>query len=224
MIKAVFALIVLSLALITSCPDTFTDPEDQQASGKVKPMTDARRTLGVGSKGTPIATADDKTAHPVFSKMVGSLELEDLGMISNSPFAVGSPPPDFAFAHDGKVMSVSQLKGKPVLINVFASWCPPCNMEMPDIQAAYEKNKGKNLVIIAVSTDDGITEAKQFYSKYNLTMPVVPGSTAGMSIGMAYNVTGIPTSIFVDKEGKVVDIYPGMLDAGTLEEKIARIL
>lgn len=156
--------------------------------------------------------------------MVRNLKTGHLGPIGTGTLAVGSPAPDFKFAINGEVSSISQLHGKPVMINIFASWCPPCNDEMPGIQRTYEKFKDKGLTIVAVSTDNGIDEAKSFYKRYNLTLPFVPGGEPGMAIGTQYNVEYIPTTIFVDKKGIVVEFMSGGLDTSALEEKLAKIL
>lgn len=219
--RTVLILFTLALVLITSCPESSQDSTETSSTNRPQAT---RPTSSEQTQGTPIASAKDDATHTNFNKMVGNIKIEDLGIVSKSKLAIGSPPPNFTFAYNGQVMSLSELKGKAVLINIFASWCPPCNHEMPDLQKAYEDYKNKDLVIIAVSTDSEIKEAKEFYTKYKLTMPVVPGADAGMSIGTAYNVTGIPTSIFVDKSGNVVDIHIGMLDANTLRAKIAKIL
>ncbi len=171
-----------------------------------------------------LATVNDKTAYPAYYKTIQSLESNQLGANGDTKLSIGSPAPDFRFAMDGQVATVRSMLGKPVMINIFASWCPPCHVEMPTIKDAYEKYKDDGLVIVAVSMDSDIKDAKYFYKQYNLSLPFVPGGEPGTSIGNQYQIEYIPTSIFVDRKGNVVELMIGGLEPSALEEKLAKIL
>jgi cytochrome c biogenesis protein CcmG, thiol:disulfide interchange protein DsbE len=105
---------------------------------------------------------------------------------------------------DGKSVNLSDFRGKPVLLNFWATWCPPCQFEVPFLQQTYESYASKGLVIMAVDqTNSRTTETadavKNFAASYNLTMPVyLDANKTTMNV---YALTGIPTTIMVDKDG-----------------------
>jgi peroxiredoxin len=102
---------------------------------------------------------------------------------------------------DGKTYSLDALRGKIVLLNFWATWCPPCRKEMPDMEALYRRFRQKGLVVLAVSDEDRETVAG-FLAKQNYTFPVLldPGrKTAG-----AFSVEGIPKSFIFDAQGQLV--------------------
>jgi peroxiredoxin len=102
---------------------------------------------------------------------------------------------------DGKTYSLDALRGKIVLLNFWATWCPPCRKEMPDMEALYRRFRQKGLVVLAVSDEDRETVAG-FLAKQNYMFPVLldPGrKTAG-----AFSVEGIPKSFIFDAQGQLV--------------------
>lgn len=131
--------------------------------------------------------------------------------------AVGLPAPDFTFSGvNGKMVSLSDNRGKIVLINIWATWCPPCVDEMPSMEALYQKLKGENFEIIAVSIDSlGLEAVAPFMKKYNLTFPALIDSAG--TIGKTYGITGVPESFVVDKDGILVKKIIGPLDWATPE-------
>lgn len=103
---------------------------------------------------------------------------------------------------NGKDISLSDLKGKKIFLNFWASWCPPCEAEMPDIEKLYQETKGSDLVIIAVNLGEEPKTVKSFIdsNKYNFKVLL----DEDQSVAIKYNITAIPTSYFVDKEGNIV--------------------
>jgi len=101
----------------------------------------------------------------------------------------------------GKSWSLSQLKGKVVLVNFWATWCPPCRKEMPDMETLYKRFKDKGLVILAIS-DETIDKVRPFIekNKYSYTVLLDPGR----KVNEAYHVDGIPKSFIYDHSGKLV--------------------
>ena len=122
------------------------------------------------------------------------------------------PAPDFSYPGlDGKMISLSDYKGKVVLVNVWATWCPPCVAEMPSMEKLYNKLKGQNFEILAVSIDaPGLAAVAPFMKKSNLTFPALidPEGT----IRAAYGITGVPESFIVDKQGILVKKIVGPVD------------
>jgi cytochrome c biogenesis protein CcmG/thiol:disulfide interchange protein DsbE len=128
------------------------------------------------------------------------------------PLQEGVPAPDFSFSDlDGKRVGLSDYKGKVVLVNIWATWCPPCREEMPSMQKLYEKFKGKGFEILAVSIDaTGRKAVTPFVQKLNLTFPVLldpKGKIQGL-----YRITGVPESFIVDREGILVNKVIGPMD------------
>jgi peroxiredoxin len=116
---------------------------------------------------------------------------------------VGFPAPNFAFPDlNGQQVSLSEHRGKVVIINIWATWCPPCRQEMPSMQKLYERFKGENFNILAVSIDSTGREAvAPFVQTMNLTFPVLLDSKE--DIRTLYGLTGVPESFIIDKEGIV---------------------
>jgi peroxiredoxin len=102
---------------------------------------------------------------------------------------------------DGKTYSLESLRGKVVLLNFWATWCPPCRKEMPDMEALYRRFEKKGLVVLAVSDEERETVAG-FLAKQKYTFPVL--LDPGRKVNDAFGVEGIPKSFIFDAEGKLV--------------------
>jgi len=102
---------------------------------------------------------------------------------------------------DGHPWSLRSLRGKVVLVNFWATWCPPCRKELPDLQALSEKFKGQGLVVLAIS-DEEIAKVKPFVEQRKLTYPVLLDN--GGEVGKVFAVEGIPKSFVYDRAGKLV--------------------
>jgi thiol-disulfide isomerase/thioredoxin len=121
---------------------------------------------------------------------------------------------DIAFRDaSGKDISLKQLKGKVVLLNFWATWCPPCRAEMPSLNSLHQKLKtDTNIVFIAVDADSKLKESAQFMAKYDYHLPLyevmsdVPESVYGGNL---------PTTVIFDKEGTMVFRHEGMANYDT---------
>jgi thiol-disulfide isomerase/thioredoxin len=134
--------------------------------------------------------------------------------------------PDFEVVdRDGTTYRLSDFKGKPVVLNFWASWCGPCKSEMPDFQAAYEKY-GDSIHFLMVNLTDGAQEsmesASTFMDKTGYTFPVYY-DTAG-NASMTYGVYSLPTTFFIDAEGHAIAQAVGAIDAETLQRGIDMIV
>jgi len=136
---------------------------------------------------------------------------------SARPIQPGVEAPDFTFPDlNGREVSLSGHRGKVVLVNIWATWCPPCRQEMPSMQRLYEKFKGGNFEILAIGIDSEGSEAvAPFMRKMNLTFPALldPGET----IRSLYGITGVPESFIIDKKGIVVEKIIGPINWATPE-------
>ena len=118
---------------------------------------------------------------------------------------------------DGKEVKLSDYKGKVVLVNFWASWCPPCKEEMPIFEKVYQKYRDKNFVILAVNMDTSEGAMKEFLEKNRYSFPIVRiKGEAGL------NIPGLPTSYLVDKDGSVKKIRLGVYRE--LEEDLSKLL
>lgn len=118
---------------------------------------------------------------------------------------------------DGKEVKLSDYKGKVVLVNFWASWCPPCKEEMPIFEKVYQKYNDKNFVILAVNMDTSEGAMKEFLEKNRYSFPIVRiKGEAGL------NIPGLPTSYLVDKDGSVKKIRLGIYRE--LEEDLSKLL
>jgi len=102
----------------------------------------------------------------------------------------------------GGTLSLSDLAGKPLVVNFWASWCVPCKDEAPVLQRTYERYKGQGLVVLGIDAQDFRKDARRFMERFGLTYPVVydgKGSTLGR-----WGVTGFPETFFVDRSGTLV--------------------
>jgi len=134
----------------------------------------------------------------------------------------GKPAPDFEITFpDGTKLRLSDLKGKPVLVNFWATWCKFCEREMPAIQAAYDKYKAEGFVVIAIDSKESKGTVAEFISDRNLTFTVAIDPTD--AVFRKYRGGGWPHTVFVDKQGIVSDMYTGQLSAAQLEQFISKI-
>ena len=134
------------------------------------------------------------------------------GSSSNSLEAaqVGFSAPGFALTSlDDQKIGMVDFKGKPVILNFWASWCPPCKAEMPAFQQASLEFSDSDLQIIAINAtnQDSILEVRKFIEQYEITFPI-PLDTTG-SISRHYLVHSLPTTYFIDRNGVIVDVIIG---------------
>ena len=129
-----------------------------------------------------------------------------------TPLQLGQPAPDFTFPDlDGKEVSLSDFRGKVVFVNIWATWCPPCRDEMPSMQKLYERFKGQDFEILAVSIDaDGGEAVAPFMKQMNLTFPALLDPSE--KIRSLYAITGVPESFIIDKNGMLVQRVIGPMD------------
>ena len=136
---------------------------------------------------------------------------------------VGSPAPDFELPNlDGKPVRLSDYRGQPVWINFWATWCPPCRAELPDIEAAYKDRKGQGLALLAISIGEDAPVVKQYVEKMGMTSTVLVDSAE--AVASRYRVNGIPTHLFIDKDGIIRDLVVGGLSKTTIGQRLGSIM
>ncbi len=142
---------------------------------------------------------------------------------ASGPAQIGKPLEDFQLSDiHGKTVRLSNYAGKAVLINAWATWCPPCKAEMPDLNAYYQTHQDEGFVILAVNAGDSTKQAAAFASQKGLAFPVLldPNIRFLTSLG----VRSYPTSILVGSDGMVKAIHVGMFTPQSLDAEITPYL
>jgi thiol-disulfide isomerase/thioredoxin len=131
--------------------------------------------------------------------------------------------PDFKLQDlNGKTIRLSDFKGKPVLLDFWATWCPPCRASIPGIEKLYKKYSGKGLVVLSISLDQGEWDSvKSFSTEQGITYPVLKGTE---DVASQFQVRTIPMLVIINKQGKTVKRYLGMGDDNELEMDIKSVL
>jgi peroxiredoxin len=144
------------------------------------------------------------------------------GMGSRVP-TVGMQAEDFRLTDlDGKSQSLSQYRGKIVLLNFWATWCKPCTTEMPAMQTTYDKLRDKGFVVLAVNELEDDAKVREHIKQYGHTFPVLMDHDN--KVANQFGVFGLPVSVFIDQEGRVQEyIKGGLLTEQKINDVVARI-
>ena len=150
----------------------------------------------------------------LFTLLVWTLVTEEGGDLAAAA-ARGERPqaPDFTLERldrEGE-LTLSSLRGKVVVLNVWASWCIPCKEEAPFLEQVWRENRNRGLVVVGLDAKDFRSDARAFMKRFGLTFPVVydgPGDNLG-----GYGVTGFPETFVLDREGRVIEAFAGAVNA-----------
>lgn len=125
----------------------------------------------------------------------------------------------------GKPVSIKDFRGKVIFLNFWATWCPPCQFEMPAMEELYRAYQDEGLVILAVSQDlTGPEAPRAFIKEKDLTYPAAVDE--GLQVSQLYGVRGLPYSVFIDREGRVIGAAHGAREwfGGEAKEFIEELL
>ncbi len=133
-------------------------------------------------------------------------------MLVRAPSSSPRVAPDFMLPDmNGQVVRLSQLKGKVVLLNIWATWCPPCRKEMPTMETLYKKMQSADFVMLAASQDvDGKSTVLPYVQDGGLTFPILLDEQG--EVGKKYGVTGYPETFIIDRQGTIVYHHIGYND------------
>jgi peroxiredoxin len=153
---------------------------------------------------------------------LGLLPFDGWSMGSRVP-TVGMQAEDFQLADlDGKTQSLSQYRGKIVLVNFWATWCKPCTTEMPAMQTMHDKLRDKGFVVLAVNELEDVAKVREHIKQYGHTFPVL--MDRDNKVANQFGVFGLPVSVFIDQDGRVQEyIKGGLLTEQKIDETVARI-
>ena len=169
----------------------------------------------------------DSRRDPEPTAVTGDLllaETEDLQSQNPEPVIIAlgqAPAEDFSLPDiSGEIISLSDYQGKAVLINFWATWCPPCLTEMPLFQA-YADKYPESLIVIAVNAGEGEESVRAFVEHYGYDMVFLVDVET--TVSKLYQVRGLPTSLFIDPDGQLVATHIGKLDESLLSTYLQKI-
>lgn len=166
----------------------------------------------------------------VKNNMAESVALDNMAIGSNVDFlptdeglAKGEKAPDFQLTTvDGQEVTLSDYQGQKVLLNFWATWCPPCRAEMPHMQTYFEEHaEDENVVILSVNLtteDKGLEEIEEFVEEFGLEF-AIPMDEKG-DVGATYQAVSIPTSYMIDTEGRIRNKVVGPMDLPMMEQLV----
>lgn len=147
------------------------------------------------------------------------------GTPDNGPL-IGRLAPDFTLpslsAHPAPALRLASFKGKPVVVNFWASWCDPCKHEAPLLEATWRRVQGQGIVFLGIDFQDSTSDGLSFLRTYGITYPNVVDPTGSTAIN--YGVTGVPETVFIDRRGVIVHKVIGELTDQTLESNLHVLL
>jgi thiol-disulfide isomerase/thioredoxin len=166
-----------------------------------------------------------KILYPAIAVLLGLSALFGLAilprLVPHGGGMIGKPAPDLtlpvaANGDAGARMHLAELKGHPVLLDFWASWCGPCAMEAPVIDRVARRYEKKGLVVIGVNVDDPPDIIRAYASQKGLSYPMVVD--VGHRASMSYQADKLPSLVVIDKQGNVLAFLQGMVDEASLNE------
>lgn len=123
---------------------------------------------------------------------------------------------------DGKPVQLSDYSGQPVLINAWATWCPPCRAEMPALEEFYRAHRSDGFVLLAINAGESVEQVRSFIDAMGFTFPVLLDTRGEVLYSLG--IRSFPTSVLVGRDGKVKKIHVGTLTKAQLQREIAPLL
>lgn len=145
--------------------------------------------------GSPVGAKDPQTLSPPLRQT-----------LSPVPDRPAAPPFDLK-GPDGESIRLADFRGKPVIVNFWATWCPPCRAEMPSMQRAHEQVAGEGIALVAINVGEDAETVDQFLGHTPVGFPIPLDETSGVT--MSWPVRGLPTTFVVDPEGRLAYVATG---------------
>lgn len=191
---------------------------------------DAVHQVALTAPQQEVAGEEAKAARPwlvtafIYAAVAGLLVLLGWGLVKvNSGQVDSGLAPDFTLtSFQGETITLSALRGQVVIINFWASWCPPCREEAAYLEATWRKYKDQDVVFIGVDYADTESKALAYLDEFDITY--FNGPDIGTRISQAYRMDGVPETYFVAKNGELRGMHIGPMKAPQLDEKIEELL
>lgn len=144
---------------------------------------------------------------------------------------IGKPAPAFELplyeayrGEFGETLSLDELRGRPLVVNFWASWCLPCYQEAPVLQAYWQEYQDADVVFVGIQTQDRdrLNEGRAFLSQFGLSFP--NGIDNDSSISVDWGLYGVPETFFVDRDGRVIHKHAGPVTAELMDAKLRELL
>lgn len=139
------------------------------------------------------------------------------------PGAVGTVAPGFSMQDiDGKPLDLASYSGKVVLLDFWATWCVPCQSEIPHFVEFQNNYAAQGFQVIGISMDDGPQPVREFYQKYKMNYPIGMGTT---QLAQSYGgILGLPVTFLITRDGHIAAKYVGQTDTGIIQQKVEELL
>jgi cytochrome c biogenesis protein CcmG, thiol:disulfide interchange protein DsbE len=159
-----------------------------------------------------------------FAVILALLALLGWGLkkVQAGPIASGMAPDFTLTGFDGRTVTLSELRGQVVIINFWASWCPPCREEAAYLEQTWRKYDGNGVIFIGVDWVDTEKEALAYIDEFDITY--LNGPDIGTRIAQVYNIQGVPETFYVAKNGELRGVQIGPLTSPELDQKIDELL
>jgi thiol-disulfide isomerase/thioredoxin len=143
---------------------------------------------------------------------------------SKPAVAAVRPAPDFLLqTPDGAQVRLSELRGKTVLLNFWATWCPPCKAEMPDLNALHrEYGEARQFAVLGINNEEGQAEVAAFARENGIAFPLVLDRDGAVTTDR-FSVRGLPTSLIIDRDGNIRDIWTGRISKEAMLTRLKRV-
>jgi cytochrome c biogenesis protein CcmG, thiol:disulfide interchange protein DsbE len=150
-----------------------------------------------------------------------ALKVSGGGMLGQDPFGRAAPVFELPRVQGGGSISLADLRGSPVVLNFWASWCETCRDEASILAQAERRWRDRGVVFLGIDTSDPTADAIAFQRMYGMGYPSVADPRGGLQA--AYGVFGLPETFFIDRAGVIEAKYVGVIDRATLEANIASL-
>lgn len=161
------------------------------------------------------------TGDPVERRSGGTEVPRETAAPGPAPYE-GSPAPEFALEDlSGAEVKLSEHRGQVTLVNFWATWCGPCQVEMPDIEDRFKRYQEQGLVVLAVNFDEPAGDVEAFKTSLGISFPLLldPGGV----VQRQYQVTGYPTTVFIDREGIIQIRHIGLMRPSQLDRYLGKM-
>jgi cytochrome c biogenesis protein CcmG/thiol:disulfide interchange protein DsbE len=159
-----------------------------------------------------------------YGLLIGLLALMGWGVVraATGPVDSGAAPTFTLTTFEGETIALDELKGQVVVINFWASWCPPCREEAAYLERTWRKYQDQGVVFVGVDYADTEKAALAYIGEFDITYP--NGPDTGTRISQAYRIRGVPETFFVGKQGQLRGVHIGPLKPPQLDKKIEELL